>query len=380
MSLSNYFYESFNSSLTANLNALRNFSIKNNLSLNVGTLAINITNSFNVFFPFIELFNFTEFQNNFSWGIEHKLTDNVTLVNFAITMDEGQNETMYVWQFNESNTLNFTFSNYTYPIFYAESSTILSTNWAGYEFYVSQPNYINGVFTTINMPNTYVPWSQIAVVPWPTSYLYPFGVELSLSSWVGLSQGMGGIPYLAQTGYAILYYPSMPVGSAQLFYEIYPKNEAQYYPGSPTIVGGNIVSFEVDNLGNQGFEFTAYDQNTSKIYTLNYKMNSSQTYYAQFITEAVTAKNLAGQHYITQILEFKPSINMTYPLISVNYIWTPPSAVYKMSNNYYLYELTQSPNNININTYFGTITQGQYENYMTFTWNNSHYNYNYVNG
>ncbi|MGC8580710.1 MAG: hypothetical protein ACP5MB_11760, partial [bacterium] len=95
MSLSNYFYESFNSSLTANLNALRNFSIQNNLSLNVGTLAINITNSFNVFFPFIELFNFTEFQNNFSWDIEHNFTDNVTLVNFAITMDEGQNETMY---------------------------------------------------------------------------------------------------------------------------------------------------------------------------------------------------------------------------------------------------------------------------------------------
>jgi hypothetical protein len=57
----------------------------------------------------------------------------------------------------------------------------------------------------------------------------------------------------------------------------------------------------------------------------------------------------------------------------------PPSVVYKMTNKYNLYELKQSPYNININTYFGTITQGQYENYMTFTWNNSYYNYNYVN-
>ena len=92
MSLSNYFYESFNSSLTKNLNTLKNFSIQNNLSFNVGNLAVNITNSFNVFFPFIELFNFTEFQNNFSWDIEHNFTDNVTLVNFAITVEDGQNE------------------------------------------------------------------------------------------------------------------------------------------------------------------------------------------------------------------------------------------------------------------------------------------------
>ena len=88
---------------------------------------------------------------------------------------------------------------------------------------------------------------------------------------------------------------------------------------------------------------------------------------------------MIGGSYFTQILEFKPSINMTYPLISVNYIWAPPSAVYEMNNKYNLYELTQSPNNININTYFGII-QDQYENYMTFTWKNSNYNYNYVNG
>jgi len=69
---------------------------------------------------------------------------------------------------------------------------------------------------------------------------------------------------------------------------------------------------------------------------------------------------------------------MTYPLIKMNYIWNTLSAVYKMTNNYDLYELSQSPNNININTYFGTIIQGQYENYMTFIWKNSYYNY--VNG
>ncbi len=50
------------------------------------------------------------------------------------------------------------------------------------------------------------------------------------------------------------------------------------------------MSFEVDNLGSQGFEFSAYDQNTSTIYTLNYKTTAPQTYYAQFITEAPTEK------------------------------------------------------------------------------------------
>jgi hypothetical protein len=60
-------------------------------------------------------------------------------------MDEGQNETMYVWQFNESNPLNFTFSNYTYTILYAEYHPYSTTNWAGYEFYVPNSDYINGV-------------------------------------------------------------------------------------------------------------------------------------------------------------------------------------------------------------------------------------------
>jgi hypothetical protein len=110
------------------------------------------------------------------------------------------------------------------------------------------------------------------------------------------------------------------VGSAQLFYELLP-NSVQYYPGSPTIVGENIVSFELDNLGSQGFEFSAYDQNNSTYYTLNYKTIAPKTYYAQFITEAPTKNKVIGGTYITQILEFKPSINMTYRLISVNYIW-----------------------------------------------------------
>ncbi len=138
---------------------------------------------------------------------------------------------MYTWKFTESNPLNFTFFNDTYPILYTGYYIDVQVLWAGYEFYVSQPNYINSVFATINMPNTYVPWGQVDL--WD-------GIQLGLASCVGLSPAAGGdalngTPYLAQTGYIIAYYWLMPVGSAQLFNEVLPK-PVQYYPGSPEIV------------------------------------------------------------------------------------------------------------------------------------------------
>lgn len=369
-SYSSEVYSNFNSSLKNNINYTQNIAKQNSLAFYIGNLTTKITSSFNLFLTLSNLLNNLSLYNNFTWDMEHNFTDNATFAVFSITFINGIYETMCTWQMNESNPLIFSFSVKILSA-YAASSSYNNVNWAGYEFYgPTSTSYINAIQAEISMSNTYVP---------PVGQVNGL-VEVALAAWVGLSPCAGGwavngTRYLAQTGYIISYWPEFPVGAASLVYEVLP-NKLQYYPGGPTIVGGNIVTFEVQNLGSSDFEFTAY--NTKTTYTYNYKTNAQQTYYGQYVTEAPGPGNSEIFGNVTQIIEFKPAVTMTVPELSIGNTWQTLYGPYT-SGDYNNYILNQTPSkNVNINNAFlYNSTSCQY--YMSYTWVNSDYNYAFAN-
>jgi hypothetical protein len=361
-------YNNFNNSLNCNINATKNLSTQYNLPFYVGNLTSKIKSSFNAFLPIENILHNSTLYNDFSWGIDHNFTDNITFAEFSITFNTGENVTMFTWQANESKPLMLELNVKILPEILAATSAT-TTNWSGYEVY-DAANEVTQVSSPITVSSITTP---------PVSDLWGACYSIATAAWVGLSNEAGGKVQIAQTGYVNLlmpktgYYYSIPY---YLFYEVVnnnnnaPSNPTSYYPNAPVAGPGYTYSFSVQNTGTE-YTFAALNLSNSKeSYTASYTPKTiDKTYYSEFIVEAPTPTFFYNKFDPCQLGEFSSPISFTYPELYTTTWYYVGSFYPTYWNEYYMNQAQKVlPYNVNIFNSWSTTTY-----YYTMTWNNSDY-------
>ncbi|MEM0160731.1 MAG: G1 family glutamic endopeptidase [Thermoplasmata archaeon] len=354
-------YNNFNTSLNNNINATINIAKQHNLPFYVGNLTTKIKSSFNAFLAIENILGNTSLYNDFSWGIEHIFTDNITFAEFSITFINGKNETMYTWQANESKPFILELSVKILPVNPIET-TMTTYNWSGYEVY-DLDNEVTAVCSPITVPKM-----QLANL----SQQWGSCGGDATGAWVGISNKAGGFVQLAQTGYSNVVYPSNDFIPYALFYAVIDNKTVltnSYYPNVPRAGIGYTFSFTVTNNG-KSYTFTALNlSNTAQSYTVTYTPKTiDKTYYSEFIVEAPYSPTLSWSYPQLRLPEFSSPIDFTYPELYTT-TWYYVGSFYPQYWNEYFLNQTKNPNypyNIDIFNSWNTNTYA-----YDMTWNDS---------
>jgi hypothetical protein len=305
--------------------------------------------------------------SSFSWGLGYNFKSGIggSTAGFVVSWADGQVMRALSWTAFLGNGSLSGPSNLVWPLF-----SMTSTNWAGYETWQSGET-IDQALATANIPSiSNPPANQIDAT-----------VHQVANAWIGMSPLAGGGGGLIQTGFT----RDVTNNEAYDFWwELFPKNFSQAYTAAECGTGithgavGDSVQEGVSQSGGSNNGFSIYDITSNDLCTASFTQAETPVY-AQAVVEAF-GYCTNHQSIIQQIADLGSTV--TFGSGSV--------------------EAVASGGQKNVETFNFLYNQGWYTNYLlqqntipsqnilngydytaggpTMSWQNSWYNYNYVNG
>jgi hypothetical protein len=246
-----------------------------------------------------------------------------------------------------------------YAYYHPIHQEIYDDNWAGavtsfrsWEAGNNQPIY--EVSASITVP----------VASMPPATQTDSNVDQVLSSWIGLSVIANGTDGLAQTGFSVNVDGNGPY---LLWYMVFPFERAEiFYLNNDipaTVSTGEKVNFTIVNFGGY-WEFEASISNG-----LSYKAIDNHgftAYYAELITEAYATSN--------------GTVDLTQQICKFSKVYFYSAKIYSMGSvhNFYLQDFIlldmnqTNMKNADVKTIYSST-------YVETIWQNSYYNYTFVN-